>query len=316
MSRFLKIFKKPALYRQIRRNSVYKQSCLSLFLYDLSKELKWKCLFDSVQMYWRKGIIKYLSKYFDKTDSYKNRNVKGVSDNIIWVCWFQGESEAPDLVKSCIMSIKKNAGNNKVVVLTDENISDYVDIPDYIYEKVRTGVITRTHFSDILRLALLNRYGGLWLDATIFVSGAIPVDIFSYDFWSIRDDGYKYGNYGSLYRWTAFCMSAKPNNVLIRRSLQVLYNYWAKENGFVHYFIIDYVMSLVCENDFMANNQVNKIKPSNYHLHGLQLNANKEYSLELYKTIFHKLSYKISLSDDPNTLFNRIIKYKETIDEE
>lgn len=34
--------------------------------------------------------------------------------------------------------------------------------------------MSRAHYSDIIRLALLYSYGGIWLDATIYMSGPLP----------------------------------------------------------------------------------------------------------------------------------------------
>ena len=33
---------------------------------------------------------------------------------------------------------------------------------------IDSGQITKTHLSDLLRLELLIRYGGTWIDATVF----------------------------------------------------------------------------------------------------------------------------------------------------
>ena len=53
-------------------------------------------------------------------------------------------------------------------------MGQYVDIPDYILQKYRAGKMTRTHFSDILRLHLLSRYGGVWIDSTILMTEHLP----------------------------------------------------------------------------------------------------------------------------------------------
>ena len=42
--------------------------------------------------------------------------------NKIWICWFQGEDKAPDLVKKCIDSVRKHASGYDVIILTEDNI--------------------------------------------------------------------------------------------------------------------------------------------------------------------------------------------------
>lgn len=41
----------------------------------------------------------------------------------IWMCWWQGEENAPEIVRACIDSVRRNAGGHEVVVITDENLS-------------------------------------------------------------------------------------------------------------------------------------------------------------------------------------------------
>lgn len=73
----------------------------------------------------------------------------------IWVCWLQGEENAPKLVKKCISSIRQHANGHEVIILTENNIKEYIDIPEYIIENAQRGILSRTNFSDIVRFALL-----------------------------------------------------------------------------------------------------------------------------------------------------------------
>lgn len=84
----------------------------------------------------------------------------------IWICWWQGLENAPDIVKKCVESIRIHAGNHKIVIITDENYKEFVAFPTWLEEKYKRGIITKTHLSDLLRISLLARYGGIWLDST------------------------------------------------------------------------------------------------------------------------------------------------------
>lgn len=55
--------------------------------------------------------------------------------NKIWICWWQGIDNAPEIVKTCVESIKRNAGKYEVIVITDDNCKDYVQFPDWLEEK-------------------------------------------------------------------------------------------------------------------------------------------------------------------------------------
>lgn len=52
--------------------------------------------------------------------------------NKIWICWWQGIDNAPGIVKACVNTIKRNAGEYEVIVITDDNCKDYVQFPDWL----------------------------------------------------------------------------------------------------------------------------------------------------------------------------------------
>ena len=76
-----------------------------------------------------------------------------------------------------IGEIKINTEDNlldfNIVILCENNIKDYINLPDHIMKKYFEGKISRTHFSDILRVAILAQYGGLWLDSTVFCTDGL-----------------------------------------------------------------------------------------------------------------------------------------------
>lgn len=101
------------------------------------------------------------------------------SDCPIWIFWGQGEDQMPSLVRCCYQSILKNAKEHPVHLITIKNYYEYVDIPNYIIEKFNEGKITWTTFSDIIRVSLLAKWGGLWLDATIYLTQPLPDSIYN-----------------------------------------------------------------------------------------------------------------------------------------
>ncbi len=88
----------------------------------------------------------------------------------IYYCWLQGEEYLTPVARVCYNVLKKQAGNYKVIFLDENNFSDYVDIPDYIVQKFKSGKMKPAHFSDVIRMNLLEKFGGLWLDATVLVT--------------------------------------------------------------------------------------------------------------------------------------------------
>ena len=83
----------------------------------------------------------------------------------IWILWSQGLSEAPFIVRKCIDSWIKANPTWDVVILDSDCLSKYIrlDLPE---KKVLS--LSLSHQSDLVRLALLSEYGGVWADATTF----------------------------------------------------------------------------------------------------------------------------------------------------
>ncbi|MBR5660185.1 MAG: capsular biosynthesis protein [Bacteroidales bacterium] len=108
------------------------------------------------------------------------------TDRIIWQYWAQGYDDVPDIVKKCLESVDKWSNNSTIIRLTDNNLSDYLEIPEFVQTK--RSVFSRAFFSDLLRLMLLKTYGGVWLDATVCLSGPIPENYWQYPFFIYRRD--------------------------------------------------------------------------------------------------------------------------------
>ena len=136
---------------------------------------------------WHKATLAYRASMFRTFCRYQGdilarherewRDGETVENAPVFVFWWQGLDGAPDIVKSCIASMRRHIGSHPLVVITRDNVWDYVDIPEYIYEKVERKIITQTQISDIQRIALLERYGGLWLDATIMDGISLADDL-------------------------------------------------------------------------------------------------------------------------------------------
>jgi hypothetical protein len=52
----------------------------------------------------------------------------------IWICWWQGLENAPEIVKRCVASIQKHAGHHKIIMITDENYKEFISFPMWIEE--------------------------------------------------------------------------------------------------------------------------------------------------------------------------------------
>ncbi|WP_062307394.1 capsular polysaccharide synthesis protein [Demequina subtropica] len=83
-------------------------------------------------------------------------------DKTIWILWLQGWDDAPRLVQSCVESWRR--ANPTWTVRTIDRSDVATLVPDLAIDP---GVKPAAQ-SDRIRLALLDRFGGAWADATTF----------------------------------------------------------------------------------------------------------------------------------------------------
>lgn len=244
-------------------------------------------------------LQKKYSKFIDKDIKCENT----VSD-YVFVCWLQGEENAPILAQKCIKSIKEQFKDKKVVVITNDNLSDYTNFPKHILTKWKNGIITNTHFSDLLRVELLSKYGGLWLDATVYCTGNLDKYIDkNTELFVFRND-HRSEPAICLSSWLIY---AKPNQPIIVNTKNMLYKYWEKNNKLKDYFLF-HVMFTICA--YNLEEEWNKVEfHTNINPHVLWFHYFfKPFNKQDIKKIkevsnFHKLSYKFDIKDVSDNSF-------------
>ena len=273
---------------------------LDLFVHKNVVKLnrEWK-LSDKLKKYLK--CVENLPEYSDLPDDnpYPNK---------IWTMWLQGYDAAPPIVKACINSIKKYSDGREVIILTEDNLSKYVKLPDFIEEKYKKGFITRTHYSDLVRLELLKCYGGTWIDSTIYCVnslGEYTSDPFVITINRITDRPLNI---------TSYYIHSERNNYLIKCIQECLYDYWRHNNKLVEYFLLHFFHFLLVNYNQKCKeiwqkvpfrlNQTSKL---------LRIESYKEYNQKQIDYILslspiHKFSYKDDFSNLPkNCLFNKIV---------
>lgn len=239
----------------------------------------------------------------------------------IWIFWWQGQNNMPEIVSQCVNSVMVNTEGFDVVIVTKDNYSIYVDIEDFIIDKLNEGKISLTHFSDILRFNLLCKYGGLWLDATIFLTDSLNnhKEWFTNRFFTQKmSDGFireKYNN-PSEGRWAGFIMSTNViNNPLFYYGKIIFDEYWRKYDCLIDYYLIDYVIDY-CYNRFdYVKNEIDDVLPNNELIFKLMDLINKKWTTELEgiwidikkETYFFKLSYKRNISYSKDSVFTKLL---------
>ncbi len=205
----------------------------------------------------------------------KNKECFPVTEysNTIWLCWWQGEKNMPWMVQECVKTIRKHAGDAAVRIVTFDNYRDYVDIPEYITNLVKDKKVSLTHFADILRFTLLATHGGLWMDVSNLVLGDINLsDYLQKDFFTVRQGCADDGRFVSHYQWATYLIGGKQPNRLFVDMRDLLFAYLKDHQYFAEYFLIDYLLRLIVDNDETCAELVRQVpvtNPQNLKLSGI-----------------------------------------------
>lgn len=266
-------------------------------------------------------MMKYLDQCyadFIRTYDFDHVSVPETSPycDVIWVCWWQGEDQSPAIVKCCLETIRNSAPNHRVILITDENYKEYIAFPDWIEEKRKKGIISRTHFSDLLRLELLSRYGGLWIDSTFFCVGKELESYFSLPLWSVKRPDYFHASVAQGY-FANYSLGCDINH---RKTFAVIrdfaYQYWRMNDMMIDYLFLDYLIVLAqrhCEwikKDFEAIVPNNPLCDELYKVLGDPFDEAKWNQLKENTSLF-KLTWKQEypmIKDGKKTFYGMLIE--------
>lgn len=272
--------------------------------------------------------LEYFEKYSYVLDEIKPIETSDKYQNKIWQLWLQGEENMPSIVKKCTESVKKYHDN--IVLLTKENLQEYIQLPDYIEEKYQKGIISHANYSDLIRLTLLSKYGGCWVDSTIYLTGKIPQEAFESQFFTFKcldSENLKYiknldqfkvfsNHRNKVISFESPCfLASKAGSILINAVLKLFLEYWKHETQLADYLMIDkmFVLAILnnpdCKKEFM--------EMSSYYLENMTLLQNalfEPYDENLMNCIkeissVHKLTHK-NLHRNPykNSFLNYILE--------
>lgn len=230
---------------------------------NLSKTFLWRWLRERRILAQHRRVAKICSSLIDE---YQTRPVSFTftpkvafeTDKIIWQYWAQGYANVPEVVSRCLASVDRYAEGYTIIRLTDDTLSTYLDLPEFIVAKRK--LMTTAHFSDLLRLMLLKTYGGIWMDATILLTGPIPREYAESDFFVFRRDpdepDYRYWRnvYAYYFGWAkgfrvnmlSSFMVAKRNNQIVSELCNLMLFWWMKYEGLPDYFFLQIMTDVYC----------------------------------------------------------------------
>lgn len=260
-----------------------------------------------------KSRFSYLLKKYNKPQSSDAKNT-----GPIWFFWWQGQDNMPEIVKLCYNQLlQSSTAAHPVVFLHEKNLNDYVVLPEYIINKVKSGIISFAHFSDIVRLSLLAEHGGLWIDSTVYVHNTIDEEIFSKRYFSAKAPFNP--KYISRCEYTLFLLGAAPNSRWIMFARDLWYDFWKRSNILLDYCFTDFILITAFDELPLLKEELTPCIRYTPHIHKIEemrnLKCNEaDFNKYLEECQFYKLSYKLEFKqltpDNDLTWYGRLVKNK------
>lgn len=234
------------------------------------------------------------------------QKTKQLSSDMYWSYWHSAIDESPAIVKASLASQQFFLGE-KHVLLSDENLNDYLILPAWIHDK-RRGFST-THFSDLLRLLLLRTYGGVWMDATVLLT-AEPGG------WLPKSKFFAFSRPSDPFLLSNWFLAADSDTYIVKQLLSGLCAYWRDHEEQSHYFNFHFLFELFFFTDAVFRRQwIQSVEMSHVAPHILQAVLHEEFVLNLHddiraKSHVHKLTYKvdIEIETDKTNFFSYLVR--------
>ncbi len=255
----------------------------------------------------QRAVCRYLESYrgFIAGLAPEGVDVKDSSRHIFSI-WFQGEAAAPPLVKACWESVRRSCPE-PLTALDSETVFEWISLPEHIVRKWKEGKIRPAHFADICRLALLEKYGGVWVDATDYVSSPFPEWLWECDFFVYMSGERQRGCHSFIQNCF---IRAKKGSFLAGAWLSLIYEYWKREDGPMDYFIHQLLFKMLVENNALAAKEFEAMPhlcqdPTHevWFAHGAEPFDPEKWAAMTSAALFQKTEFKSALatSPDPNS---------------
>lgn len=154
-------------------------------------------------------------------------------ERVVWLLWFQGADRAPEAVRRTLASWERANPGWDVRLLDESTVREWVDVE--VLDGPRLEWLDRQHRSDLVRLSLLRRHGGVWADATClcvqplgrWIDGVVsPSGFFAFTY--VEDvpqrPTLRPSNRSPIANWF---LAARKQNHIVENLFERLMRYWS-----------------------------------------------------------------------------------------
>ena len=220
----------------------------------------------------------------------------------IYIVWFQGFDNAPEIIKACVNSWKFYNPDWNIILIDNNNLINYVNLENYITDIYKRN-INNTALSDIIRVILLNLYGGLWVDATTFCNKPLNDWLPKY----INEGFFAFNNPAPDRLLSSWFIYSEKNNYIIDKWYNKTLQYYKINNCPHTYFWFHYLFGDLYNSDNIFKKlwdkvpklSANGIGPHYLQEKGMFNNISIQTKLDIDNKItpFYKLTYKCNFPE-------------------
>lgn len=256
---------------------------------------------------------RYMPVLLERKAYYEGLELEHRHSNIVWFSWLQGLEQAPPIVKACYRSLKENLTDREIKVIDDKNWREYVDMPEHIIRRWENKQMPPAHFSDFLRLQLLTRYGGTWIDSTVLCTGTehakkyLDANLFVFQYTPPERFPASFDGISSWF------ITSYSNQELLLILRDMLSAYWKDYDITMDYYLIHYFFSLLAR----EYPEVIVSMPYGYSVWSITLMQHwqepfvqKKWDKLTSLVNFHKLAYKVDekVKEDKGNFYHWVLE--------
>jgi len=137
---------------------------------------------------------------------------------VVWMYWRQGRDSLPFLVQACLESWRLRNPTWDIRLIDDQELARLIDLEGFD----QRADISLQALSDIIRVRLLQRHGGIWVDATLFC--VKPLDEWLSEM--TQDDFFVFSSKRTDRVMTTWFIAANAQSEFLAHWAEEIYQYW------------------------------------------------------------------------------------------
>lgn len=152
-------------------------------------------------------------------------------DKVIWTYWHQGWDQAPEISQRCLSSWLAHNVDWEIRALCKTSLSAYLDLekelPDFSSKQIDYAAR-----SDLIRVLLLKKYGGIWVDSTVLCT--TPLDTWIYPY--LEQDFFAFDRPGEDRMVSSWFLAASSTSHIVKCWYEKTLEYWQGRDACDEYF--------------------------------------------------------------------------------